>query len=240
MKSILAKLDSSQAPISEQALVRSRTALSLKDKGDYDGAREAMRPFWKDFGQRPEIAGLAPTIAAEVLLCVGILTRWIGSKNQVSGAQDVARDLISESITFYESLSDARMVAVARAEIGYCYWRAGALEEARIMFSEALQRLTIEGNARANVLLGLSIVEWSASRYEKALDILTQNESLFRKIKNHTLKGTYHNQVAMVLRKLATAENRTGQFLKIIKQYEEADNHFRTSAQRGLSRGCEK
>src|ERR1700741_1221431 len=100
-----------------------------------------MRPFWKKFGERPELEGLNPPMAAEVLLHVGILTRWIGSKNQISEAQDTAKDLISESITRFESLVDATRVGAARAELAICYWWAGALDEARIMLTEALKKI---------------------------------------------------------------------------------------------------
>jgi len=75
-------------------------------------------------------------------------------------------------------------------------------------------------------LLGLSVVEWSASRYEESWKILTSNASLFRKIRNHTLKGFYHNQSAMTLRALATERNRSEYLDQAIKHYEQADYHF--------------
>src|SRR2546422_2854099 len=184
----------------ERALLRCQTALELKDKGDYDGAQEVMRPLWRQVGERPQTTGLYPSVAAEVLLCVGILTGWIGSRNEIKEADETARDLISESITYYESIGDLKKVAAARAELAYCYWREGAFDEARIMFNWALKKLTVEGNTRANALLGLAVVEWSASRHGDALKILTDNALLFKKITNHTTKGTYHNQLAMVLR----------------------------------------
>lgn len=227
MRATLAKLDSSHLTLNESAWLRCQAAVKLKDRGEYDGAREVMRPFWKEFGEGPEIEGLSPSMVAEVLLHVGILTRWIGSKNQISDAQDVAKDLISESITLFESLGDVLRVAAARAELGFCYWWAGALDEARIMLTEALQKLTIEGNTRANALIFLAIVEWSASRYSHSLKLLDDNARLFKKIPNPTLKGAFHNQRAMTLRKLVTLENRTDYFRRIIKEYEEADHYFK-------------
>jgi len=227
MRTTLDKLESSHLTLNESAWRRCQDALKLKDRGDYEGAREIMRPFWNRFGERPQIEGLEASVAAEVLLHVGILTRWIGSKNQVSDAQDTAKDLISESITLFESLGDALRVATARAELAICYWWAGALDEARIMLTEALKRITTEGNTRANALIFLAAVEWSASRYGQSLKLLTENAALFRKIPNHTLKGTYHNQLAMVLRKLVTVENKAEYFRRIIREYEEADHHFR-------------
>lgn len=155
------------------------------------------------------------------------MTRWIGGKNEAGEANDTARDLISESITYYESAGDLTKVAAARAELAYCYWKAGALDEARIMFTEALQKLTTAGNTRANALFGLSVVEWSAARYRESLRILTDSAPLFKKITNHTIRGVYHMQLAMVLRKLATPENKTAQFRRVLNEYEEADRHFK-------------
>lgn len=221
------KLPTSHITANEDALLRCQAALDFKDKGDYEGAREAMGPLWRGVGERPDVVELYPSVAAEVLLCVGTLTRWIGSKNQVRESQFLARDLISESITFYESVSDVRKIAAARVELAYCYWREGALDEARIMFIEALKKLTTEGNTRAGALLGLAVVEWSASRYSDALRILTDNSLLFKKITNHTTKGTYHNQLAMILRELTPTENRADSYKRILSEYEEADHHFK-------------
>lgn len=227
MRTTSPKLDFSHLTANERALLRCQTALELKDKGDYDGAQEVMRPLWKRIGERPETKELHPSVAAEVLLCAGILTGWIGSRNEIKEADAAARDLITESITFFESSGDVKKVAAARAELGYCYWREGALDEARIMFTEALAKLTTEGNSRANALLGLSVVEWSDSRYKAALRILTDNALLFKKIGNHNTRGFYHNQLAMILRGLVTEGKKNDYFQRAIKEYEEADYEFK-------------
>ncbi len=227
MKITLPKLQVSHRTANEEALLRCQSALDLKDRGDYEGSRKAMSPLWMRIGERPDIGGLHHSVAAEVLLCVGILTRWIGSRNQIKESQDIARDLISESITSYESAGDLKKVAAARAELAYCYWREGALDEARIMFNEALEKLTTEGNTRANALLGLAVVEWSASRFSEALGLLTENALLFNKIPSHAIKGAYHSQLAMVLRNLAPPEKPVGYFKRILREYEEAEHHFK-------------
>jgi tetratricopeptide (TPR) repeat protein len=221
------KLHTSHLTANEEALVRCQTALELKDKGDYEGAREAMGQFWSRVGERPETNGLHSSVAAELLLSVGILTGWIGSKEGMEQAQEIAKNFISESITFHESIGDTRKVASARVELAYCYWREGALDEARIMLNEALEKLNTEGNTRARALLRLAIVECSASRYNDALKILTDHGTLFKKITNHAVTGAYHNQLAMVLRKLAGAQNTNNYFQRAIREYEEADAHFK-------------
>jgi len=199
----------------------------MKDRGDYERALEAMRPLWKEVGIRPDVEGLYASVAAEVLLCVGILTGWIGSRSQILNAQETAKNLITESITIYESICDIKKVAAARVELAYCYWREGALNEARTTLSEALQKLTAEGNTRARALLRLAIVESSASKYTEALGILEQNSSLFENITNHSIRGTYHNQVAIVLRNLAAGPAKEAYLKRALKAYQDADNDFK-------------
>jgi tetratricopeptide (TPR) repeat protein len=213
----------------EEALVRCEAALELKDKGDYDGALRIMRPLWKCVGERPNIDALHPSVSAEVLLCVGILTCWIGNKHQLIEAQESAKNFITESITYYESAGDLKKVAAARAELAYCYWWKGQFDEARIMFIEALQKLTSEGKTRARALLGLAVVEWSASRYGEAFKILSENVSLFKKINNHAIKASYHNQLALVLRNLGDSEKRKDYIQQAIREYEQADFHLKSA-----------
>jgi tetratricopeptide (TPR) repeat protein len=186
-----------------------------------------MRRIWRGIGNRPNIEGLHPIVAAEVLLCVGILTGWIGSRNEIKEADGYARDLITEAITIFESLGDLKKVAEARTELAYCYGREGSFDEARIWFTEALQKLTTEGKTRANALLGLSVVEWSSSRNTEALKILADNAPLFKKLSHHTTKGFYHNTLAQVLQTLVTPEKRTEQLRRVVHEYEQADQQFK-------------
>ncbi|MBC8028766.1 MAG: hypothetical protein H7Z16_01535 [Pyrinomonadaceae bacterium] len=227
MKRTLPTLHTSHLSANEEALVRCRAALDLKDKGDYDGALEVMRRLWGGVGLRPESGALAPPVAAEVLLSVGTLTGWIGSKNKIRGAQETAKNLITDAITLYESAGDTKQIAAVRAEIAYCYFREGALNEARIMLTEALKTITTEGNTRAKALLRLAIVESSALRYNEAQAILTANAHLFRKITNHSIKGAYHSQIAIILRHLITPENRREYFQRAVAEYQKADRELR-------------
>ncbi|HKG59954.1 MAG TPA: tetratricopeptide repeat protein [Pyrinomonadaceae bacterium] len=203
------------------------TALEQKDREDYSGAQKAMHPYWSRIGETPETRELDLPAAAEVLLCVGILTSWIGSKNQVSQAQEIAKNLLTQSITYFGESRDVIKVAVAQSEIAYCYWREGALNEARSWLEEALKKLTFQGAARARALLKLSTVEWTSGRFREALEVLEQNEPLFRKISNPTIKGGYHSELAIIHRNLATTENRREYFQRAIKEYKEAEKNFK-------------
>jgi tetratricopeptide (TPR) repeat protein len=186
-----------------------------------------MRRFWRGVGERPETKGLHASVAAEVLLCVGILTGWIGSRNQIKEAQETAKNLITESITYFESVGDVTKVAAARTEIAYCYWRDGELNEARIMLREALKKLATEGTTRARALLKLTTVECSAARYHEALGILTDNAALFQRLTNHAVKGAYHSELAIILRNLAKSERRAEYLQRAISEFRRADQEFK-------------
>ena len=165
--------------------------------------------MWWRVVELQKTTGLEASVASEVLFCVGVLTSWIGSKNQIRDAQEIAKNLLTESIAYFESTRDATKVAVAQSEIAYCYWREGALNEARSWLDEALEKLTFEGAARARALLKLTTVEWTAGRFREALELLEVNESLFRN--------------------LATMENRLEYFRRAINEYREAERQFRSA-----------
>ncbi len=228
MRTTSPKLDTAHLTANEEAELRCRTALELKDRGEYEAARDAMFPLWKGIGSRPNTKGLDADHVPRVLLCAGILTGWLGGVSGIREADDYTRGLITESIRLFEAVGHSRKVAEARAELAQCYWRAGDNDTARILLSTALERLTIGGNARANALLMLSSVEWAESRYKEVLRILTENAQFFERIANHTIKGTYHNQLGITLRAIgAASRKRTDYFHRAIQQYHAADDEFK-------------
>ena len=60
-----------------------------------------LHPFWKGLSFRPDTDGFTDEAKAELLLRTGTLTGWLGSAKQVPGAQELAKDLISESATLF-------------------------------------------------------------------------------------------------------------------------------------------
>lgn len=87
----------------EQARLRCELAKTLIDAGNYEGAREAMGDLWQRVGTRPQLDGLDRRTCAEVLLRAGTLTGWVGSTHQIEGAQEIAKNLITRSLTIFES-----------------------------------------------------------------------------------------------------------------------------------------
>lgn len=213
--------------LNEQAQRRCRLAKQLEEVGNYEGACEALGELWRRVGNRPPIEGLTPRTAAEVLLRVGVLTGWIGSVKQVEGAQEAAKNFINESARCFEELGDAEKFVEAQTELAYCYWREGALNEARMLLQEALAHLKdTESEVKALALLRSAIVERSAKRLNDALHIYISAAPTFEKCGNHVLKAKFHNEFGNVLNYLSTTEHRQDYTDRAFIEYTAASFHF--------------
>jgi tetratricopeptide (TPR) repeat protein len=136
-------------------------------------------------GKRP------PAVAAEVLLQCGTLTGWLGSVRNVSGAQEQAKDMLSEAARAFRSQGMLSKVSEAQYELGICYWRLGEHDEARIVLTEALKALTDAAvELKAKILIRRTLVEIWDNKYYEALNILREAEPVF-KSGNDALKGRW-------------------------------------------------
>jgi tetratricopeptide (TPR) repeat protein len=224
--SLLQQLEKPHLNLDQQTELRCQIAKDLEEVGDYEGAREALGGLWRGIGERPKIRGLVMNTAAEVILRAGTLTGWLGSCKQIEAAQESAKNLISESVRIFESFSYTKKVLEAQTELAYCYWRQGGYDEARIILKGVLEQLTKDNELRAKAILRSAIVERGAYRYNDALRILTDNARLFQKITSHSIKGGYHNELAIVLRNLGAFEMREDYLDRAFVEYAAASYHF--------------
>ncbi|HEU4597687.1 MAG TPA: helix-turn-helix domain-containing protein [Pyrinomonadaceae bacterium] len=221
----LDEVDDPSLTADERAVLRCRVAADLIQAGQYESAREALGEIWRGVGERPNVEGLEERAVAEVLLQGGVLSGWIGAGRQVAGAQEAAKDLISESAALFERLGETERAAGARSDLAVCYWREGAYDEARVLLNSAFDELT-ETVERAKVLLRLVTVELAAARYNSALTLLTNYAQIFDERVSHALRGSFHNLLAVVLKQLGTAERRHDYLDRAIIEYTEAIHHF--------------
>ena len=227
-ESLLVQLEDASLSRDEQMRLRCQAAAELERRGQYEAAREALGDLWRGVGQRPALEGLSPLTAAEVLLRAGTLSGWFGSARQIEDGQDTAKDLISESISRFRAIGENTRAAVAQSELGFCYKRLGAYDEARVVYQEALKGLEEGGpqDLRAEVLKRLAVVELHTGRYNDALRVLTDAADLFDGSDDDALKGKFHNDLACVLTCLSRAERRMDYADRAIIEYTAAAHHF--------------
>lgn len=228
----LCQLENPNLSVNSRAELCCEIAREFENKGEYEEARKILSGYWQRIGEHPEVAELEPRVAGEVLLRAGVLTGIIGSKNQIADAQEKAKDLIFESLSIFQSLSHPEKIGEAQTELALCYWRTGENNEARDLLEEALTRLTEDSELRAKAVLRLAIVERVASECAKSLSILTESSSLFEKLDNHTLKGSYHVTLGNVLKKLWETETRTEYLDRALVEYAAASYHFELAEHR--------
>lgn len=211
----------------QAVLLRCLEALGREESGDYDSARMILSEFWQGVGERPNIDGLGAEASAELLLRVGALSGKIGKAQQLKGAQEIAKDLISQSARVYESLAETEKVNEAQLELAICYWREGGLDEARVTLQDALKKnLNLESEQRLKSQITLGIVEDAAARYQEALRIYAEAAPYLNRSSNHLLRGSFHNQYALAYKNLGRAARRHEFIDKAFIEYTAAGYHF--------------
>lgn len=194
------------ASLASTASARCKIARQLQIDGEYDAASEALGELWCGIGERPALQGLSPMEQADVLGTIGSLAGWLGSAGQVTGAQEFAKDLLSESIRAFEVLGKPDKIAEVQLDLALCYHREGAMDEARVVFHEAL------GHAQTpvlkfRILVNSSVVEIVSKRFCDALSLLDQAAELRDLVNDPAVIGRFHMQKALAYRNLGGPEN---------------------------------
>jgi tetratricopeptide (TPR) repeat protein len=213
--------------VADDVLPLCELAKNFEEAGEFNKAAATLSPFWSGISNLPITKGLEERAQAELLLRTGTLTGWLGSARQISGAQEVAKDLISESAALFERLAIPEKIAEAQVDLAICYWREGAFDEARVTLRLVLDKFQDSGSEqRLRALLNSALVEWSATRDQDALEICTDAAPLFNVSSNDALKGKFHNTFGGVLKNLGIAKNREDYIDRALVEFAAASYHF--------------
>src|SRR5690349_15390157 len=93
-----------ESPGLEDVVPLCQLAKALEEAGEFELAEDTLRPFWRGLPQRPITNELDQYAKGELLLRTGTLTGWLGSARQTPGAQESAKDLVSESASIFAAL----------------------------------------------------------------------------------------------------------------------------------------
>ena len=219
--------DPTENPVADDIIPLCELAKNLEEAGEFESACEMLRPFWQGLLHHPDTTGLADEAKAELLLRAGSLTGFLGSAKQVAGAQEAAKDLITESAAVFEALGKSEKIAEARVDLAICYWREGALDEARVTLRLVLESLgDIQSEQKLRALLNSAIVEKAATRDREALRIYREAAPHFDFSTNHALKGKFHNAHGTLLKSLGLSESREEYIDTALVEFTAASFHF--------------
>ena len=230
--SLLRTLENSSLSVNDRVERCCEVARALENRGEYEEARKVLSDYWPRIGELPKIAGLEPSTAAELLLRAGVLTGIVGGHRQIPDAQETAKDLLTQSHLIFEAHGNKKQIAEARTELALCYWRTDQLNEARDCLTQALSLLEIDNELRARALLRLSMVEHAAECDHKAFRILSKYASLFLRLNNDTLRGSYHTNLGDRLVNLAESRSNTEYIDRALIEYAAASYHFERAGHR--------
>jgi tetratricopeptide (TPR) repeat protein len=183
--------------------------------GQYEAARDELGGLWAGIGKRPTVDA-SPQMRAEILLQCGTLSGWLGSANQLD-VQEKAKDLLTEALHIFQTLNLQTQVSETQYELGMCYFRKGAYDEARIVLDEAMKGLE-DTEIQAKILIRQTIIEIWLGKHHEAWDTLTEAQ-VFYELCSDAIKGRWHGQMALVLRRLACEENRVDYSDRAIVEY---------------------
>jgi tetratricopeptide (TPR) repeat protein len=230
--SLLRELENPSLSVSDRVERCCEATRELENRGEYEEARKVLADYWPRIGETPRTTYLEESTAAELLLRAGVITGIIGAQRQIADSQEIAKDLITQSQSIFESRQAIKKIAEARTELGHCYWRSHELSAARDCFNEAISLLTNFGELKAKALLRLSVVEHSMERDQKAFRMLIKHAPLFSKINNHTLRGTYHIVLGDRLVNLGDLQKRSDYIDRALIEYAAASYHFEIAEHR--------
>lgn len=195
--------------------------------GEYQQGREALDEWWIPTRENYAADVNDESMRAELLLRVGSLTGFLASANQVSGEHDLAKELIAASLGIFERLAGTSNTAEAHGDLALCYWREGSFDEARIHLTRALDLLgDVNPDLRATLLVRSGIIEQRSGRPQEAWRFYSEAAPLIEQSQDHSLKGSFHVEYGLILRKLAGSENRTDYLDRALIEYSAASFHF--------------
>jgi len=224
--SLLRELVNPTLSVGGRAKLCCELAQEFENRGEYDEAAELLSTFWPHIGERPNLEGLEKGMAGEVLLRAGVLTGIIGSSRQIADAQEGAKNLISESLSIFQSLRYKNKVAEAQIELALCYWRTGENNESSDLLKLALEQLTSDTELKAKAIIRKAIVDIDSGHLPEALQSLTDNAALLHKISSYMLKGCYYQTLGDVFKDLWQSKAMGDYLDRALVEYAAASYHF--------------
>ena len=210
----------------EQALGCCLLARQHEERGDYEAAAMALKQWW-EVGEEPQIDALDLHAKAHVLLRAGTVYGWLGSAEQIAGAQKVAQGLLQSSMTLFKLINEETHAVEAQIESAYCYWREGAFDLARTNLRAALNRLPdTEGDLRLNALVRSAVVEQTSKHLHEAFNLLILAQPLAKASRNHSLKGRFYTELATTLKNIGLEEQRGDYTNRALFEFAAASFHF--------------
>jgi DNA-binding winged helix-turn-helix (wHTH) protein/tetratricopeptide (TPR) repeat protein len=209
----------------EEVLVLCTITREQIEVGNYDAGCLILQKWWTP-GDWPKIQGLSSYSAADLLFTAGSLAGCLSSTGRIEKGQKNAEDLLSGSIGILEHLGAKRRSTEAKIELALSYYRQGMFALTRKTLLRVLTELQDEDHElKSLALIRLGVLERHAGHVADGLSRLSQAQFAVEE-SGPFVTGRYYHELAITLRDIAIAENRTDYFDSVTAYFQRAFYEF--------------
>ena len=182
--------------------------VKLENRGEYEEALLLLETIWTDKTAFPNVDGLPPRVAADIILRCGVLIGYLGHNKQLPNSQERSKNLLAEAHRRFLDIYDIEKIAECESYLALTYQRTGEFEEAETWVEESLSRKTILSSlARLRSFVIKSAVFMLSGRHEENLEFCKEHESYILEFGDYFLKGRFYTNYGVSLKTLGqTAE----------------------------------
>jgi tetratricopeptide (TPR) repeat protein len=177
--------------------------LEAEHKGLYEQAFTFLSPFWNTTSQFPITTGLSSEESAELFLRCGGVIGFLGNSRQITNAQEISKDILTEARHQFLLIYDYEKVAECENYLALAYWRTGEFVEADDWLRESFSRnLPPEHHVRLYSYVIEGLINLDKKKYEEIIVKSENQEDAFEKYANDLLNGCFHNQIGIAYKNL--------------------------------------
>ena len=186
-----------------QPALLAKELFKLERQGRFEEALSALDDVWPNIAELPQIADLRDHDAAEILLRCGSLMGFLGQNKQISNAQEISKNLLTEARTRFLEIGELSKIAESENYLSLAYWRTGELNEAESWIEEALSHdlsdcrdTGLYSHVIKNLILS------SQKNYKQICSNFYALENLFLKFGDNFLLGNFFNNFGNAVKNL--------------------------------------
>lgn len=196
----------------------------LERQGRYEEALSEIGDLWKDHDDLPQIEGLSPQIAAELVLrCASIYGFY---NKHLHDSQEKSKNLLTFASKLFSDLGNVEKVAECENYLALSYWRKGEINEAKIWLETSLAHdLSESHQTRIYTHIIEGLVMFDSRNYREILNLFTGIENNVRYYADFTLKGAYYNLVGNCWENLGNSTQAFENLVKAKNFYQKAKHY---------------
>ncbi|MBC7899619.1 MAG: hypothetical protein H7070_06150, partial [Saprospiraceae bacterium] len=202
-----------------------KNLFDLERCGKYGEAVAEISDIWEDTSQPPDVSAFEPADAAEMLLRCGSLIGFYGHNKQIREAQQLSKDLLTDSKYRFIELGISEKAAECDTSLALAYWRSGELLDADIWLEEAMSCDLPQSNpTRLYTYVIRSLINLANRRYHDNLKLASLIETDLRMHADSFLNGSFCVNIGLSLKNMGKMSDALGQF-ELARFYHEKSGH---------------